>query len=103
MLGLKGIEVIHGRVQDKEILQCMGERFDMVISRGFSDLRTLLILSFPFLKKGGILFAMKGEVGSEEIRLLSKMEETRYRLQKAKPFFLPFSFLKRSIFLFEKQ
>ncbi len=103
MLGLKGIEVIHGRVQDKEILQCMGERFDMVISRGFSDLRTLLILSFPFLKKGGILLAMKGEVGSEEIRLLSKMEETRYRLQKAMPFFLPFSFLKRSIFLFEKQ
>jgi len=103
MLGLKGIEAIHGRVQDKEILQCMGERFDMVISRGFSDLRTFLILSFPFLKKGGIVLAMKGEVGSEEIRLLSKMEETRYRLQKTILLSLPYSVLKRSILFFEKQ
>jgi 16S rRNA (guanine527-N7)-methyltransferase len=103
MLGLKGIEAIHGRVQDKEILQCMRERFDMVISRAFSDLQTFLILSFPFLKKGSILLAMKGEVGSEEIRLLSKIEETRYRLQKTILLSLPHSVLKRSILLFEKQ
>src|SRR4030042_2803586 len=103
MLGLKGIEAIHGRVKDKEILQCMGARFDMVISRAFSDLRTFLILSFPFLKKGGIVLAMKGEVGSEEIRLLSKMEETRYRLQKTILLSLPHSVLKRSILFFEKQ
>jgi 16S rRNA (guanine527-N7)-methyltransferase len=103
MLGLKGIEAIHGRVQDKEILQCMGEQFNMVISRAFSDLQTLLLLSFPFLKKGGILLAMKSEVDSDEIRLLSKKEENRYRLQKTVPVFLPFSSLKRSILLFEKQ
>jgi 16S rRNA (guanine527-N7)-methyltransferase len=103
MLGLKGIEAIHGRVQDKEILQCMRERFDMVISRAFSDLQTFLILSFPFLKKGSILLAMKGEVGSEEIRLLSETEGTRYRLQKTMTFFLPFSSFKRSFLLFEKQ
>lgn len=103
MLGLKGIEAIHGRVQDKEILQCMRERFDMVISRGFSDLRTFLILSFPFLKKGGIILAMKGEVVDEEIRDLSKIGATRYLLQKDVGFSLPFSSIKRSIFLFEKQ
>jgi len=102
MLGLKGIAAIHGRVQDKEILQTMGERFDMVISRAFSDLRTFLILGFPFLKKGGIVLAMKGEVDSEEIRLLSKMEETRYRLQKTVSFLLPFSSFKRSLLVFEK-
>ena len=101
-LGLKGIEAIHGRVQDKEILQCMGEQFDMVISRAFSDLQTFLILSFPFLKRGGKVLAMKGDVSSEEIGLLSKMEGARYRLQKTVPFFLPFSSLKRSILLFEK-
>jgi 16S rRNA (guanine527-N7)-methyltransferase len=103
MLGLKGIAAIHGRVQDKEILQTMGERFDMVISRGFSDLRTFLILGFPFLKKGGIVLAMKGEVESKEIRLLSKIEGNRYRLQKTVPFFLPFSSVQRSILLFEKE
>jgi 16S rRNA (guanine527-N7)-methyltransferase len=103
MLGLKGIAAIHGRVQDKEILQTMGERFDMVISRGFSDLRTFLILGFPFLKKGGIVLAMKGRVDSQEIQSLSQMEETRYRFQEIIPLLLPSSSFKRSILLFEKQ
>ncbi len=102
MLGLKGIEAIHGRVQDKEIRQTMGEQFDMVISRAFSDLRTSLILSLPFLKKKGILLAMKGEANSEEVRLLSTLEEVRYRLEKVDSFFLPFSSLRRSVLLFTK-
>jgi 16S rRNA (guanine527-N7)-methyltransferase len=102
ILGLKGIGAIHGRVQDKRILQSLGGRFDLTLSRAFSDLRTFLILSFPFLKEGGRVIAMKGEVESEEIRLLLKMEETRYRLQKTVTFLLPFSSFKRSILLFEK-
>jgi 16S rRNA (guanine527-N7)-methyltransferase len=101
-LGLKGIQAIHGRVQDKEILQSMTERFDTVISRAFSDLQTLLLLAFPFLKKGGILLAMKGELEKEEIGLFSKGEETRYRLQRTASSFLPKSSFKRSILLFEK-
>ena len=101
-LGLKGIEAIHGRVQDKEVLQSMRGRFDFVISRAFSDLHTLLILSFPFLKKGGIVLAMKGEMDPAEIRSFSKIERTRYRLQKTVSLILPGSTFKRSILLFEK-
>ena len=101
-LVLKGIEAIHGRVQDKQVLQSMRGRFDFVISRAFSDLQTLLILSFPFLKKGGIALAMKGDMDREEIRSLSKIEGTRYRLQKTVSLFLPGSTFKRSILLFEK-
>ena len=101
-LGLKGIEAIHGRVQDKGILQSLGERFDITLSRAFSDLRTFLILSFPFLKKGGRVIAMKGEMESDEIRLLIETEGTRYRLQKTVPLVLPFSSFKRTILLFEK-
>jgi 16S rRNA (guanine527-N7)-methyltransferase len=101
-LGLKGTEAIHGRIQDKEILRSMAGRFDTVISRAFSDLQTLLLLAFPFLKKGGILLAMKGELEKEEMRLFSKGEETRYRLQRTASFFLPTSSFKRSILLFEK-
>jgi 16S rRNA (guanine527-N7)-methyltransferase len=102
-LGLKGIEAIHGRVQEKSILQCLEGRFDIVISRAFSDLQTFLALSFPFLRKGGIVLAMKGRVNKEEIRLLSEKEGNPYRLQKIIPFFLPYSFLQRSILLFEKE
>jgi 16S rRNA (guanine527-N7)-methyltransferase len=102
MLGLKGVEAIHGRIQDKEILRSMAGRFDAVISRAFSDLQTLLVLAFPFLNKGGVLLAMKGELDEQEIGLLSKREETRYRLQGTTSFVLPKSSFKRSILLFEK-
>jgi 16S rRNA (guanine527-N7)-methyltransferase len=102
MLGLKGAEAIHGRIQDKEILRGMTGQFDAVISRAFSDLQTLLLLAFPFLKKGGILLAMKGEVDEEKMGLLSKREETQYRLKGITSFLLPKSSFKRSILLFEK-
>jgi 16S rRNA (guanine527-N7)-methyltransferase len=101
-LGLKGIEAIHGRVQDKEILEVMGEQFEMVISRGFSDLLTFLSLSFPLLKRRGGVLAMKGKLDREEMRLLSKVEGARYHLQKTASFLLPFSSMRRSIFLFVK-
>jgi 16S rRNA (guanine527-N7)-methyltransferase len=103
MLGLKGIEPIHGRIQDKETLQSMGGQFDIVISRAFSDLRTLLIQIFPFLKKGGKVLAMKGDLSSEEILHLHEIEGTPYRLQKTVAFVLPFSDFKRTILLFEKE
>ncbi len=102
-LGLKGIEAIHGRVQDKEILQSMEGRFDTVISRAFSDLQTLFVLSLPFLKKGGILLAMKGEVSGEEIRDFAEIGGTRYHLKKTTSLWLPLSSFKRSILLFEKE
>jgi len=47
ILGLKGVEAIHGRVQDKGILRDLEGRFDIVLSRAFSDLQTLLTLSLP--------------------------------------------------------
>jgi 16S rRNA (guanine527-N7)-methyltransferase len=102
-LGLTGIKAIHGRAQDREILQSLEAQFDITFSRAFSDLRTFLILSFPFLKKDGRAIAMKSGVKTEEIQLLAKKEETRYRLQKTVTFLLPFSSLKRSILLFEKR
>jgi 16S rRNA (guanine527-N7)-methyltransferase len=102
MLGLKGTEAIHGRVQDRGILQSLGGRFDITLSRAFSDLRTFLVLSFPFLKEGGTAIAMKGETDDKEIRLLAETEETQYRLKRAVPLILPFSNFKRTILLFEK-
>ncbi len=102
-LGLKGIEAIHGRVQDKEIHQSLGGRFDVILSRAFSDLQTILTLSFPFLRKGGMVIAMKGEVESSEIQLLTETKGSRYRLQKTFPLTLPSSSFKRTILLFVKE
>lgn len=101
-LGLKGINAIHGRIQDREILESLGGRFDGTIARAFSDINTLLLLSFPFLKNGGILLAMKGEGGGEELKRLPLSTRNRYRWIKTATFSLPFSSFKRSILLFEK-
>ncbi len=103
MLGLKGAEAIHGRVQDAGILNSLGGRFDITLSRAFSDLRSFLILSFPFLKGGGTAIAMRGETDHKETRLLGEAEETGYRLKGAVPLTLPLSDFKRTILLFEKQ
>ena len=103
MLGLKGIEAIHGRVQDKGILQSLGGRFDITLSRAFSDLRTFLVLSLPLLKEDGMAIAMKGTADHKEIELLTEAEGAQYRLRKSVPLTLPFSSFKRMILLFQKQ
>ncbi len=102
MLGLKKTEAIHGRVQDRGILQRLRGRFDITLSRAFSDLRTFLLLSTPFLKQKGTAIAMKGEVDPDEIRLLAGAEGIEYQHQKTIPLVLPFSPFKRTIVLFEK-
>jgi 16S rRNA (guanine527-N7)-methyltransferase len=102
-LHLTGIEAIHGRVQDPEVTQRLKERFDVVISRAFSDLSTLLILSQPFLKKGGKVLAMKGKREGEGDPSSSEREGAPLRLQKAITFILPSSSSERTIFLFEKE
>jgi 16S rRNA (guanine527-N7)-methyltransferase len=102
-LDLKGAEAIHGRVQDTEILHSLGGRFDITLSRAFSDLRSFLVLSFPFLKGGGTAIAMKAETDDKETDILAETKETPYRLKRAVPLTLPFSNFKRTILLFEKQ
>jgi len=102
-LKLKGIEAIHGRVQDKKILQRFEGSFDGVIARAFSDLHSLLGLSFPFLKERGSLIAMKGKLESQEIQRLTQSDATQYRLKKTVSFYLPFTTFKRTLLLFERQ
>ena len=102
-LGLKGIEAIHDRIDDEKIVQRFENRFDYVVSRAFSDLSTFLILSYPFLKEGGIALAMKGELKGEEAVDSHEGERVRYRTKETVTFTLPFTSLKRTILLFEKQ
>jgi 16S rRNA (guanine527-N7)-methyltransferase len=102
-LGLKGIEAIHGRIQERTILKGLEGRFRIITSRAFSDLRNLLVLSVPFLEKRGWVIAMKGIVDDQEIRSLTETEGSRYRLHKTISLVLPFSAFKRTILLFERE
>ena len=103
VLGLRGMEAIHGRVQDRNVLENLGGRFDVIVSRAFSDLRTFLLLASPFLKERGRVIAMKGALDHKEMEALIEAEEWPYLLEKSIPLTLPFSSFKRTILLFQKQ
>ena len=101
-LGLRGIEAVHSRVEDRGMLPRFENRFDYVVSRAFSDLSTFLTLSHSFLKAKGIALAMKGGL-KEEMADLFEKGKVRYRLKETVAFILPFTSLKRTVLLFEKQ
>lgn len=102
LLDLKGIEAIHGHVGEQEIYQRLREKFDFTISRAFSDLKTLLNLSSPFLKKEGIVIAMKGRLNTEVTKLPLETEELPYRLKEKVSLILPFTAYHRTILFFAK-
>lgn len=62
---LDGIRATHVRAED--LAKREGGTFDVVISRAVSSMDLLARLSFPLLKKGGMLIAMKGSAYREEL------------------------------------
>ncbi|MBU3540488.1 16S rRNA (guanine(527)-N(7))-methyltransferase RsmG [Polynucleobacter sp. UB-Tiil-W10] len=65
-LKLKNIEVLCERVEDAALQQ--PAQFDAVISRAFTNLARFLDLSLPFLKPGGLVFAMKARRADDEMK-----------------------------------
>ena len=62
-LPLRNVEAVAARVED----YASPRRFDVVISRAFSDLATFVRLARPHLAEGGLLLAMKGVHPDEEL------------------------------------
>ena len=60
-LGLDNVQVVNGRAEDVE------DKFDVVVCRAVAPLRTLLHWIGNKLKKGGMLYCLKGGQLSEEI------------------------------------
>lgn len=63
VLRLEGLE-IHWAEETKE---GFGGIFDFVVSRAFGSLRKFMSEGLHFLKPGGVLLAMKGKKGEEEL------------------------------------
>jgi 16S rRNA (guanine527-N7)-methyltransferase len=83
-LKLKNIQVLSERVEDVAVQQ--PGQFDAVISRAFTNLARFLELSLPFLKPGGLVFAMKGKRADEEMRDVSMND---WRLLADEPLHIP--------------
>ena len=65
VLDLAGIEIY--RAGQEEAEKSLWGTFDFVISRAFGSLEKLATAGLPFLKQGGILLAMKGKKGEDEL------------------------------------
>ena len=62
-LPLANVEAVATRVED----YAAARKFDVVISRAFSDLATFVRLAKPHLAEGGVILAMKGVHPDEEL------------------------------------
>lgn len=66
VLGLTGIEVRREKRPNEQERDSSGD-FDFVVSRAFGSFERLSSIGDSLLKKGGILLAMKGKKGKEEL------------------------------------
>lgn len=66
-LGLsKRVRVVRGRAEDREVVRTVGSTM-FVTARAVAPLDRLARWSFPLLKRGGILLAIKGETAEAEL------------------------------------
>ncbi len=67
MLGIDGIEAIHGRVADLHNDGASAGRFQGILARGLADLGRLTEMAAPLLAPAGVLYALKSPDAGEEI------------------------------------
>ena len=69
MLGLSNLRAIAGRAEEYAQRPDFRERFDVATARAVAHLPVLCELCLPFVKKGGVMLAMKAQQATEELRL----------------------------------
>jgi 16S rRNA (guanine527-N7)-methyltransferase len=102
-LRLDGIKAVHGRLEPRRVPEELAGRFDAVVARALSDLKTFLSIAYLCLRAGGTAVAMKGKGNEEELRAAIEAEASRYSLSNSVTFSLPFTRIERSILFFEKR
>lgn len=66
-LGLSNFTVIHGRIEEQQAFgKDIGDKFDVIISRAFSEIGLFVKLTKHLLAEGGKWLAMKGTIPQRE-------------------------------------
>lgn len=100
-LGLKDIEAVRGRAEDPDahIQERLGA-FDVVTSRAWGGLNRFLEVANPYVKEGGLILAVKGPKGVEELKMLKGLKGLEaIKVQEIRP---PFSEVTTIILVFKK-
>lgn len=74
-LNIKDVILLHGRAEELAKKEELQQKFDVVVIRAVGELKLLVKLSFPFLKNGGCLLALKGLTIDDEIQRCQKVLE----------------------------
>jgi len=80
MLELKNIDALHIRAEEFVEKQGIEKTFNVVISRALSSMTTFALTAIPFLKKEGVIIAMRGNVSDDDIRLLRSSVNKRHAI-----------------------
>jgi 16S rRNA (guanine527-N7)-methyltransferase len=105
-LKLDGIEALHLRAEDLAARPSYINRFDVIISRALTSLEFFVRLALPLLACGGLIMALKGQVGCKELanlreNVLTKMNSTGSLdlplTVSLKKYSLPFLYSNRTI------
>ena len=70
ILELKNIDALHIRAEEFANKPGIAKTFDVIISRALSSMTSFALTAIPFLKKEGVIIAMKGNVSGDDIQLL---------------------------------
>ncbi|GHU43432.1 ribosomal RNA small subunit methyltransferase G [Clostridia bacterium] len=102
-LGLKKIEVVHGRAEDLARDSAYRESFDFCVSRAVALLSSLSEYCIPFVKKNGVFISYKSGKFEEELKKAEKaIGILGGKLEKVEMFQLPDTDMKRSLILVRK-
>jgi len=90
LLGLSGVDCVHGRAEDISRMPAFRDHFDLVTARAVARLSVLNEFCLPFVKKGGAFVAMKGSEIEEEANEASySLSELKARLVQVDRMSLP--------------
>ena len=100
-LKLVNFTPVHARVET--LFSRAGERYDYILSRAFSSIKTFAEMSLPLLADGGKIVAMKGAGGREEaLKSESELAGLLVRVERVIEFGLPVTGDNRSLIVLSK-
>jgi len=100
-LGLKNIRTVSARAE--EYIVNHREEFDLVTARAVCRMNMLVELATPYLRVGGILMALKGAIGEEEVRECGRAFDILHlKLVDHKEILLPIEQSKRNNYYIKK-
>ncbi|MBW6508993.1 MAG: 16S rRNA (guanine(527)-N(7))-methyltransferase RsmG [Desulfuromonadales bacterium] len=67
LLRIKNLEIECARIEEITRINPAWQGFDVVVARAVADVNDLLKMALPVIKPGGMLIAMKGPEGEEEL------------------------------------